>query len=119
MHPPSKLEEDALRRSVTVFIDNLQKGVWKVWLYNLFSKFGKIQSIYTFHKKSKTSGNQFDFVRLGSSHGAMRAIKEMNGLWIWGKILVANIARFGIQNKREHIQSSKNNQKGTAEEKGQ
>ena len=103
----------------TVFVDNLPKDVWKVWLYNLFSKFGKIQSIYIPNKKSKISGNQFGFVRMGSPQEAIRAIKEMNGLWIWGRTLVANIARFGVQNKREHIQSSINIRTGITEEKGQ
>ncbi|GFS37612.1 hypothetical protein Acr_00g0053050 [Actinidia rufa] len=74
-------------RVATVFVDNLPKDVWKVWLYNLFSKFGKIQSIYIPNKKSKISGNQFGFVRMGSPQEAIRAIKEMNGLWIWGRTL--------------------------------
>ncbi|GFZ09917.1 hypothetical protein Acr_21g0005160 [Actinidia rufa] len=106
-------------RVATVFVDNLPKDVWKVWLYNLFSKFGKIQSIYIPNKKSKLSGNQFGFVRMGSPQEAIRAIKEMNGLWIWGRTLVANIVRFGDQNKREHIQSIINIRTGITEEKGQ
>ncbi|GFZ08924.1 hypothetical protein Acr_20g0007320 [Actinidia rufa] len=96
-----RVEEDTLRRSITVFIDNLPQGVWKVWLYNLFSRFGKILSIFISKKKSKISGNLFGFVRLGSPHDALRAVKEVNGLWIWGKTLMANIARFEVQNKRE------------------
>ncbi|XP_057472861.1 uncharacterized protein LOC130761391 [Actinidia eriantha] len=106
-------------RVATVFVDNLPKDVWKVWLYNLFSRFRKIQSIYIPNKKSKLSGNKFGFVRMGSPQEAIRAIKEMNGLWIWGRTLVANIARFGVQNKREHIQSSINIRTGIMEEKGQ
>ncbi|GFS45394.1 hypothetical protein Acr_00g0095870 [Actinidia rufa] len=111
-------DEDARGRSVTVFIDNLPKGTWKVWIYNLFFKFGKIQSIYIPTKKSKISGNQFGFVRMGSSHEATRAVKEMNGLWIWGRTLVANIARFGVQSRREHILIRKNNQTGNKESRG-
>ncbi|GFY88917.1 hypothetical protein Acr_06g0008570 [Actinidia rufa] len=67
----------------------------------LFSRFGKILSIYISKKKSKISRNLFGFVRLGSSHDALRAVKEVNGLWIWGKTLMTNIARFEVQNKRE------------------
>ncbi|GFZ18405.1 hypothetical protein Acr_27g0001440 [Actinidia rufa] len=55
---------------------------------------------------------------MGSSHEAMRAVKEMNGLWIWGRTLVANIARFGVQSKREHILIRKNNQTGNKESRG-
>ncbi|XP_057504720.1 uncharacterized protein LOC130788148 [Actinidia eriantha] len=96
-----RVEEDTLRRSIIVFIDNLPQGVWKVWLYNIFSRFGKILSIYISKKKSKISGTLFGFVRLGSSHDALRAIKKVNGLCIWGKTLMANIARFEGQNKWE------------------
>ncbi|GFS40280.1 hypothetical protein Acr_00g0067550 [Actinidia rufa] len=55
---------------------------------------------------------------MGSSHEAMRAVKEMNGLWIWGRTLVANIARFGVQSKREHILIRKNNQTWNKESRG-
>ncbi|GFY93178.1 hypothetical protein Acr_08g0015740 [Actinidia rufa] len=69
-----RAEEDTLRRSITVFIDNLPQGVWKVWLYNLFSRFGEILSIYISKKKSKIFGNLFGFVRLGRYHDALRAV---------------------------------------------
>lgn len=91
-------EDEALRRSETVFIDNLPQGIWKVWLFNFFSKFGKIQSIHVPIKKSKTTGNKFCFVRFEHDLLAQRVVKVVNGLWLWGKTLVANIARFSTSN---------------------
>ncbi|GFZ21516.1 hypothetical protein Acr_29g0006780 [Actinidia rufa] len=72
-------KDDVFRRSITVFIDNLPQGIWKVWLYNFFSRFGKIQSVYVFNKKSKATGNQFGFLRFGSPLDALRAVKEAYG----------------------------------------
>ncbi|GFY93207.1 hypothetical protein Acr_08g0016030 [Actinidia rufa] len=112
-------KNDVFRRFVTVFIDNLPQGIRKVWLYNFFSRFGKIQSVYVPNKKSKATGNQFGFLRFESPLDALRAVKEVNGLWIWGETLVANIARFGVQNKRKRMQSNNYNQNGTPEMNGQ
>ena len=92
-------KDDVFRRSITVFIDNLLQGIRKVWLYNFFSRFGKIQRVYVPNKKSKATRNQFGFLRFGNPLDALRAVKKVNGMWILGEILMPNIARFGVQNK--------------------
>ncbi|XP_057468177.1 uncharacterized protein LOC130757447 [Actinidia eriantha] len=106
-------------RSNTVFIDNLPQGILKAWLFNLFSRFGNIQSIYVPNKMSQKTGNKFGFVRFGSPLYAQRAVEAINGSWIWGKILVANIARFGIQKKSKSMQAGNYNLKGTLVVDGQ
>ena len=102
-------QEEVLRRSATVFIDNLPQGIWKVWLFNLLSRFGRILSIKIPNKKSRTTGNKFCFVRFVSPHCAQRAVNFVNGKWIWGDCLVANIARFGVKNKLQRMQASNHN----------
>ncbi|PSR88154.1 Polyadenylate-binding protein like [Actinidia chinensis var. chinensis] len=106
-------------RSNTVFIDNLPQGIWKAWLFNLFSRFGNIQSIYVPNKMSQKTGNKFGFVRFGNPLNAQRAVEAVNGSWIWGKILMANIARFGIQKKSKSMQAGNYNLKGTLVVDGQ
>ena len=115
----SEGEEDGFSRSTTVFIDNLPLGIWKVWLYNLLSNFGKIQSINIPNKKSRSTGNKFCFVRFVRPQDAQFAVRVVHGKWIWGDFLVANIARFGVKNNMNHMQSSYHNQNGILEMKGQ
>ena len=91
------MEDEALRRSETVFIDNLPHGIRKVWLFNFLSRFGKVRSIYVPNKNSKTTGNKFCFVRFEHTLHTQRVVKVVNGLWLWGKTLVANIARYGTR----------------------
>ncbi|KAI8558473.1 hypothetical protein RHMOL_Rhmol04G0096600 [Rhododendron molle] len=66
----------------------------KIWLYNLFSKFGKVIDSYIPIKRSKISGNRFGFVRYAYKKEAMLALEKTDGLWIWNHSLVVNTARF-------------------------
>ena len=101
---------EVFRRSATVFIDNLPQGIWKVWLFNLLSRFGRIQSIFSPNKKSRTTGKTFCFVRFVSPHHAQSAVNFVNGRWIWGDFIVANIARFGVTNKFQRVTTEENGQ---------
>ncbi|KAH7865339.1 hypothetical protein Vadar_005348 [Vaccinium darrowii] len=80
--------------SATVFVDNLPVQIRKIWVYNLFSKYGKIRDIYIPNKKSKVSGRSFGFVRFVLIKDAEEAIAEVNNSWYWGMKLRANFARF-------------------------
>ncbi|KAI8562171.1 hypothetical protein RHMOL_Rhmol03G0014000 [Rhododendron molle] len=89
----------------SVFVDNLPIDIRKVWIYNLFSKYGRIRDLYIPNKKSKITRNQFGFVRFGSRTEAQRAADEVNDSWVWGHKLVANMARFQSQ-KQQSISGS-------------
>lgn len=78
----------------TAFVDNLPELIRKIWVYNLFSKYGKIRDIYIPNKKSKVSGNNFGFVRFFLIKDAEKAIAEINNSWYWGMKLRVNFARF-------------------------
>lgn len=78
----------------TLFIDNLPTDIRKIWMYNLFSKSGKVIDSYLPVKRSKISGNRFGFVRFAHKKEAMVAIVRTNGLWVWNQSLVENTARF-------------------------
>lgn len=49
-------KEDLSQGKRTLFVDN-------VWLYNLFSKFGKIRDLFIPSKKSKITGQSSCFIR--------------------------------------------------------
>lgn len=97
MRETGRAEEGAddleLRKS-TVFVDNLPNGIRKGFVYNLFSRFGKIWDCYIPDKKSKRTGQSFGFIRFESIRSAIQAVESTNGSWIWGQELIVNVARF-------------------------
>lgn len=60
--------------SATVFVDNLPFQIRKIWIFNLFSRFGKIRNIFIPHKRSKITGQSFAFVRFLKVEDAEAAI---------------------------------------------
>ncbi|KAF7152496.1 hypothetical protein RHSIM_Rhsim01G0127900 [Rhododendron simsii] len=63
----------------SLFIDNLPKDTRKIWIYNLFSRFGKIRDLYIPNKTSRITGQKFGFVRFGNRMEAVNAAEEING----------------------------------------
>ncbi|KAF7115527.1 hypothetical protein RHSIM_RhsimUnG0052900 [Rhododendron simsii] len=82
-----------LRKS-TIFVDNLPNGIRKGFVYNLFSRFGKIWDCYIPDKTSKRSGQNFGFIRFESIRCAIQAVESTNRAWIWGRELIVNVAKF-------------------------
>lgn len=87
-----KREREEWGNSITLFVDNLPVDIRKIWLYNLFSKFGRVIDSYIPIKRSKISGNWFGFVRYAYKKEAMLALEKTDGLWIWNHSLVVNTA---------------------------
>lgn len=91
----------------TIFVDNLPYQIRKIWLYNLFSRYGKIRSIFIPSKRSKISGQSFGFVRFYSHKDANLAVEETSNGWYWGHKLVVKFARFlrkdNIQGPQESL----------------
>lgn len=82
------------RESSTVFVDNLPFKIKKIWVYNLFSRFGRINDVFIPDKRSSITKQSFGFVRFSSIREAALAIKEINNAWYWNQRLVVNFARF-------------------------
>lgn len=86
-------EQNSSQGSIsTLFVDNLPYEIPKIWVHNLFSKFGKIRESFFPLKRSKISGNKFGFVRF--KEDATHAIAQINGTWRWGYKLAVKFARF-------------------------
>lgn len=86
----------------TIFVDNLPIQIRKIWVYNLFSRFGKIKDIYIPFKKSKVTGRKFGFVRFSNSEDASLAISRVDKSWRWDHLLVVKYARF-LKNQDRHV----------------
>lgn len=80
--------------STPIFVDNLPFQIRKIWVYNLFSKFGKIKSILIPNKRSRITGQSFAFVRFFRSVDAEAAISKTNNSWVWNQKLVVKFPRF-------------------------
>lgn len=91
----------------TVFIDNLPNEIRKIWVYNLFARYGKIREIFIPFKKSKISGQSFGFVRFNNDRDANIAIASSNNTWCWGHRLVVKKARF-LMEKDNHASYNQN-----------
>lgn len=95
-------------KSSTIFADNLPVGIRKIWVYNLFSKYGKIREVFIPNKRSKITNQSFGFVRLSDISEATLAIAKVHESWCWGKKLMVKYARFlRIQDKQGEQQSNK------------
>lgn len=99
----------------TIFVDNLPVQIRKIWVYNLFSRFGKIRDIFIPFKKSKITGRKFGFVRFYNSKEASFAISNVDRTWWWDHLLVVKYARFlkdqdrQIYHQQSHIREIKRN----------
>lgn len=82
------------QRSTTVFVDNLPDPIRKIWVYNLFSRFGKIRDLFIPVKKSKITCRKFGFVRFFRVEDAEMAIETVKDSWYWDHRLVVKFARF-------------------------
>ncbi|KAI8570602.1 hypothetical protein RHMOL_Rhmol01G0048300 [Rhododendron molle] len=89
-------------------MDNLYDEIPKTWIYNLFSRFGKIRDIYIPNKRSKITGRRFCFVRFEVNREAEQAITRTAGIWVRDLKLVVKIARF--MKKTEGNQDRSSNQ---------
>lgn len=85
----------ASNRSSTLFVDNLPISIKKIWIYNLFTKFGKIADIFLPNKRSKITNMQFGFVRFNNRKEAITAAVNTNHQWYWGQKLMVHTAKFG------------------------
>lgn len=115
-------EDGSTDKYTTVFVDNLPSQIRKIWIFNLFSRFGKIRNIFIPNKKSKIIGQNFAFVRFLRIEDAKAAISNIKDSWYWNHKLVAkfpsflrkedvqNSKRSPIRNPRDWMQNTQHNQ---------
>ncbi|GMP40867.1 hypothetical protein CsSME_00011156 [Camellia sinensis var. sinensis] len=60
----------------------------------LFSNFGAVLDAYIPHKRRRSTGSRFGFVRYGCPIAANMALQKANGLWCGDKALKVKMAEF-------------------------
>lgn len=70
--------------ATTLFVDNLPISIRKIWIHNLFVRFGKVSEIFIPNKWSKITKQQFGFVNFRNRKDAILAIANTNGHWVLG-----------------------------------
>ncbi|KAH7834790.1 hypothetical protein Vadar_019745 [Vaccinium darrowii] len=86
----------------TIFVDNQPIQIRKIWVHNLFSRFGKVRDVFIPFKTSKISGRKFGFVRFNRLEEASLAIANVDKTWRWDHLLAVKYARF-LKNRDRQI----------------
>lgn len=87
----------------TIFVDNLPFQIRKIWVHNLFARYGKVKEVVIPNKRSKVTGQSFGFVRFFNEDDARSAIAASNNTWCWGKQLNVKRPKFLLQ--KDHNES--------------
>ena len=80
--------------TVSLFIDNLPKGLARAWLRGLFERCGKVIDLFISTKLRPSKDVSFGFVRYGSVAEAESAINRFNGYAVRGIKLAVSMARY-------------------------
>ena len=81
------------RQTYTIFVDNLPVSMTKGWLFQIFQWIERIADIFMSKKQKKGSQNPFAFVWYETKGGAIKAVKELNGMEIRGHKITVNDAK--------------------------
>ncbi|XP_039031854.1 serine/arginine-rich splicing factor 8-like [Hibiscus syriacus] len=84
----------------TVFVDNLSKRVTRKTLKEIFHQQGSVVRVYipNYSNKPNYRNYTFAFVQLANEDGLLKAIANINGIWIDGKKISVGVAKY--QKKR-------------------
>ncbi|XP_016195391.1 polyadenylate-binding protein, cytoplasmic and nuclear-like [Arachis ipaensis] len=80
--------------SFTIFVDNLPGNVSKNELFHMFKWTGRINDIYLARKEKYGRIHLFAFIRYTTKGGALKAIKEMNGMRLQSKEIFVGEAKY-------------------------
>ncbi|CAO2824891.1 unnamed protein product [Amaranthus hypochondriacus] len=90
--------EPAVRRDgqslSTVFVDGLHVNMAKEWLHDLFSEYGRVRDVYIASKIRKYSKDGFGFVRYNKKVEALKAVENLDGRLVKGKMLRVSMAMY-------------------------
>ena len=79
--------------STNLYVGNLSYSVDSDKLSEMFSKVGKVVSAQVISDRYSGRSRGFGFVEMGSEEEAKKAIDELNGKEIDGRVLAVNEAR--------------------------
>ncbi|KAH7846865.1 hypothetical protein Vadar_019060 [Vaccinium darrowii] len=69
---------------ITVYVNNLHRDMDVIWLRQIFSSCGRVADVFIPSKKSKSFNTKFGSIRFKRREEALRAINDLNGLFIRG-----------------------------------
>lgn len=78
--------------NINLFVGNLARNVRKNDLQDTFSKFGTVKSVKIIRDKHSGHPKGFGFVEMANGSAAKKAIKNLNGYELHGRILNVNEA---------------------------
>lgn len=90
---PSKMGSTSAGSNINLFVGNLARNVRKNELEDTFSKFGTVKSVRIIRDKHSGNPKGFGFVEMMDEPAAKKAIKNLNGYELHGRILNVNEAR--------------------------
>ncbi|XP_057756035.1 polyadenylate-binding protein, cytoplasmic and nuclear-like [Arachis stenosperma] len=80
--------------SFTIFVNNLPGNVSKNKLFHMFKWIGRIKNIYLARKEKYGRIHLFAFIKYTTKGGALKAIKEMNGMQLRSKEIFVGEAKY-------------------------
>ncbi|KAK2643838.1 hypothetical protein Ddye_019033 [Dipteronia dyeriana] len=78
---------------VSIFIGNLNPEIDSMGLWGIFKVFGKVRDVYLSSKKN-FNGSVFAFIRFGTLEEAGKVAKNVNGMHVYGRPIVAKVATY-------------------------
>ena len=81
--------------TVTLFVDNIPKGIDRGWVRRLFGRCGEVVDLFISAKTRRNNPDCFGFVRYKSVQDAQYAIEELNAHVVRGRKLRVSMAKYG------------------------
>jgi RNA recognition motif-containing protein len=85
---------------MNIYVGNLSRDVTDDDLRQAFEAFGQVESANVIKERFTGESRGFGFVEMPSKNEAQKAIEEMNGKDLQGRIINVNEARPKAQNRR-------------------
>ena len=83
------------RKAVSLFVDNIPKGLDRGWLRRLFERHGEVCDLFISTKKRKNRSELFGFVRYSLIDEAEQAIEGLHQHVVRGRKLWVSMAKYG------------------------
>ena len=90
-HTSDRYEE----KTVSLFVDNIPKGVDRSWFRRVFEDCGKVRDVFISSKTRKNRKDGFGFVRYSTIHEAEQAIQRLHNYVVRGRKLWVSMAKYG------------------------
>ena len=124
LREPNHATARQAQSSVSLFVDNIPKGIDRGWFRRLFERCGEVVDVFISAKTRKNKNEDFGFVRYKTVREAEDAISRLNEHGVRGRKLRVSMAKYGkdggpisnvrtfLQNQRETFSEEKAGQQG-------